>query len=215
MISFIYTLIAVPTNIVNYLGALSLPAPPDDLRSIDAKKTRSVVMIALGVLLGLLASLWTLAAVGAVRAGMSARRAALLIFVAIGACRSPQLTELDGGDYTPPRRGGPPLVDARSDEEQWQTTLQQLQQQLERERTAYVALPPTAAPAGSTFRTCPDNYGLAIEPDGGSYCGKLCKCTLCDQVDAGVCCGTHRCDRKATSWSPIPRDGPAPIVCSP
>lgn len=64
VISFIYTLIALPSNLFNYLGALSLPEPPDDLRSLDAKKTRSVVMIIFGMLVGLLAAFWTLVAFG-------------------------------------------------------------------------------------------------------------------------------------------------------
>jgi hypothetical protein len=64
MISFFYSLVAVPVNVFTYLGALSLPAPPDDLRSLDAKKTRSVVMIVLGALMGCLAGLWLLITIG-------------------------------------------------------------------------------------------------------------------------------------------------------
>jgi len=62
VISFIYTLIALPTNLYNYFSALGLQAPPDDLRSLDAKKTRSVLMIVAGLLVGLFAALWTLVA---------------------------------------------------------------------------------------------------------------------------------------------------------
>lgn len=59
-ISFAYSLFAIPANVYNYLSALGLTPPPDDLRSLGEKKTRSIFMIVFGVLLGLLGGLWML-----------------------------------------------------------------------------------------------------------------------------------------------------------
>jgi hypothetical protein len=62
VISFVYSLVAVPVNLFGYVGALSLPAPPDDVPSLLAKKKRAAILIAIGVLLlagGLAAVPWS------------------------------------------------------------------------------------------------------------------------------------------------------------
>lgn len=63
-ISFAYSLFAIPANIYNYITALGLTPPPDDMRSIADKKSRSVMMIVFGVLIGLFAGLWMFASLG-------------------------------------------------------------------------------------------------------------------------------------------------------
>lgn len=56
VISFITTLVGIPVNIVNYLGALGLPPPPDDAEILAARRSRSTWMIVVGAL-GVLVSL--------------------------------------------------------------------------------------------------------------------------------------------------------------
>ncbi len=58
VISFVYTLIALPTNFVGYLRTRSLPAPPDDPTSLQDKRSRGTWMTILGSVGALLALVW-------------------------------------------------------------------------------------------------------------------------------------------------------------
>lgn len=63
LISFFTTLVAIPTNIITYLGSRGLEAPPEDALSLAAKKSRGTWMAAIGALFALPFLLWSLAGV--------------------------------------------------------------------------------------------------------------------------------------------------------
>ena len=56
MISFIYSVISVPVNVFNWIGSIGMGEPPEDAASIDARRSRALVMLLLGALLGLVAA---------------------------------------------------------------------------------------------------------------------------------------------------------------
>jgi hypothetical protein len=66
MISFVYSLISLPTNIINYIGALGMPEPPPDAYAragipYTAWPGWRIAVLLLGALGSLLALLWTAA----------------------------------------------------------------------------------------------------------------------------------------------------------
>jgi hypothetical protein len=58
LISFVYTLIALPTNFVGYLRTRSLPAPAEDQASLQDKRSRGTWMTVLGSVGALFALVW-------------------------------------------------------------------------------------------------------------------------------------------------------------
>jgi hypothetical protein len=58
VISFFYTLIAIPTNFVGYLRTRSLRAPPEDSMSLQDKRSRGTWMTVVGSLGALLGLVW-------------------------------------------------------------------------------------------------------------------------------------------------------------
>lgn len=70
MISFIYSMISIPTNIINYLGALKLPEPPREAYDRAGIPTVAwpgwrIATLLLGIFGGLFSVLWTLGIVSA------------------------------------------------------------------------------------------------------------------------------------------------------
>jgi hypothetical protein len=156
------------------------------------------------------------------------RRAAVLIalIVAVISCAScrgaPLNDDPDEGSPSRPRLVEVPDAAAAQAELARAQALREVERA--RERAAFLALPPTAAPIGSARflgTRCPSEYGLVLT-DGGEYCGKICGIHahgFCNDDDAGDasarCCGTHVCDRRMTNRSFVPPDGPLPSACSP
>jgi hypothetical protein len=64
MISFVYSLVSIPVNVFNWIGSIGMGEPPEDSASIAARRSRALVMILLGVLLGLVAAAFTLLGLG-------------------------------------------------------------------------------------------------------------------------------------------------------
>jgi hypothetical protein len=63
VISFIYSLIAIPVNTIHWLRSIGMPTPPEDVQSLAEKKGRALWLMLLSVLLVLVLLFWMLVSV--------------------------------------------------------------------------------------------------------------------------------------------------------
>jgi hypothetical protein len=69
VISFFYTLVSLPVNVVNRLRAIGMPSPREDQGSIAEKRSRGLALIIFGLLFGALSLLQILAMVATLANG--------------------------------------------------------------------------------------------------------------------------------------------------
>lgn len=69
VISFVYTLISLPVNVVNRLRAIGMESPREDAGSVAEKRSRGLALLLVGILFGLLSLLQLLAMIAVIADG--------------------------------------------------------------------------------------------------------------------------------------------------
>jgi len=57
ILSFFYSCVAIPANVLSWVGSIAMVAPPDDVDSLREKRARGTAALAIGALSGALALL--------------------------------------------------------------------------------------------------------------------------------------------------------------